>query len=241
MAATGASLGLFKVKGEVNVGDYMFDDPKESALATRFTKRQRASSEPRFELKVQSSFGCVFGIMYGRHWSFYLQQSIAMNSVHFVKKDGVSEVENHNRRLLRKRLRPAGDPAQDRHGAAPSRQDAAADDKAGADIRGHEAQLATHAGVGDLSDADLERRAARPLRLDQPRVGRGVKAWPRRDVALPPHVSFHSAFESPGSTRSGPSTHPCRLAGPSLCRRPKPQDLRSLWPCACSIACREVS
>lgn len=97
MAATGASLGLHKIKSEVNRDDYMFTDPKDSVLATRFMKWKRDSTEPRFDLTVQSSFGCVFGIMYGRHWSFYLQESITINSVHFVKKDAIRAVENTNR------------------------------------------------------------------------------------------------------------------------------------------------
>jgi hypothetical protein len=96
MAATGVNLGQFRIKGEVERDDYMFDDPKESELAKRFLKWQQDSAEPRFELNIQSSFGCVFGIMYGRHWSFYLQESVIMKSVHFVKKDEINEVARHS-------------------------------------------------------------------------------------------------------------------------------------------------
>ena len=85
MTATGVDLGGFKIKGEVNRADYMWNDLKESKLADDFLKWKSSDSNGKFTLENRSPFGCVFGIMYGRHWTFYLQESILMAKVDFLK------------------------------------------------------------------------------------------------------------------------------------------------------------
>lgn len=89
MAATGASLAQYKTKAEVNRDHYMFKDASESRLAQRYLAWVRESNDPKFEIDITSSFGCVFGIRYGRHWSFYLQESALTQKVQFLKEKDV--------------------------------------------------------------------------------------------------------------------------------------------------------
>lgn len=85
MAATGTGLAQSAIRGEVNKHEYMFRDPKESKLADDFLNWSRSNTSEKFQLEYMSPFGCVFGIRYGRHWTFYLQESVVMTRFDFVK------------------------------------------------------------------------------------------------------------------------------------------------------------
>jgi hypothetical protein len=98
MANTGTGYGASAIKGEVNRDDYMFTKPEDSALARKYLAwlAQASPGSKPFAIDIGSSFGCVFGIRFGRHWSLYLQESMMVSTVHFHKKSDVTKTKVNN-------------------------------------------------------------------------------------------------------------------------------------------------
>ena len=98
MANTGTGYGQSAIKGEANRDDYMFTKVEDSALARKYLAwlSQASPGSKPFAIDIGSSFGCVFGIRFGRHWSLYLQESMMVSTVHFHKKSDVAKTKVHN-------------------------------------------------------------------------------------------------------------------------------------------------
>ena len=61
------------------------------AMANAYAKFLEGGSAD-FNVEVQSPFGCVFGIRYGRSWTLYLQRSTVLKKIRFYKKSEVNSV-----------------------------------------------------------------------------------------------------------------------------------------------------
>jgi hypothetical protein len=98
MANTGTGFGASTVRAEVNRDDYMFSKPEDSDLARKYLAwlSQASPASKPFAINVGSSFGCVFGIRFGRHWSLYLQESMMVSTVRFHKKSDVAKTKTGN-------------------------------------------------------------------------------------------------------------------------------------------------
>ena len=88
MAVTKSGYSASAIRGEVNTHDYMFKGGQARRLAEEYLKFL-SSSTGDFKLDIQSPFGCVFGIRYGRSWTLYLQKSVVFDKVRFYNKSGV--------------------------------------------------------------------------------------------------------------------------------------------------------
>jgi hypothetical protein len=88
MAITRSGYSANAIRGEVNAHDYMFKGGQARQLADDYLKFL-GSGNNDFKLEIQSPFGCVFGIRYGRSWTLYLQKSVVFDKVRFYKKSEV--------------------------------------------------------------------------------------------------------------------------------------------------------
>ena len=98
MANIGTGFGASTVRAEVNRDDYMFSKPEDSDLARKYLAwlSQASPGSKPFAIDVGSTFGCVFGIRFGRHWSLYLQESMMVSTVRFHKKSDVAKTKTGN-------------------------------------------------------------------------------------------------------------------------------------------------
>jgi hypothetical protein len=90
MAVTKSGFSASAIRGEINTHDYMFKGGQARKLADDYLKFL-SSSTGDFKLDIQSPFGCLFGIRYGRAWTLYLQKSVVFEKVRFYKKSGVEK------------------------------------------------------------------------------------------------------------------------------------------------------
>jgi hypothetical protein len=99
MRLTGTGFATSLISGEVNRNDYMFTTPQESQLAQKYLDwlAQPTSDGKSFAIDIGSSFGCVFGIRFGRYWSLYLQESMMVGTVRFHKKGDVVKQKVYDR------------------------------------------------------------------------------------------------------------------------------------------------
>lgn len=82
MQATKAGYSAAAIRGEINSADYMARSSKHVKLMEEYRKFLDGGSK-EFHLEVQSPFGCVFGIRYGRSWTLYLQKSVIYSKTRF--------------------------------------------------------------------------------------------------------------------------------------------------------------
>jgi hypothetical protein len=97
------------IRREVNKNDYTRNDKfmklKRVGARTRTPGAEDflnwLESEHRDELTISevSPWGSVFGIRYGRLWSFYLQENATVTTVQFIKKKAVVSTANVNPKL----------------------------------------------------------------------------------------------------------------------------------------------
>ena len=99
MRLTGTGFDTALVNGEVNRNDYMFTTPQDSALARKYLAwlAQPTPDGKPFAIDIGSSFGCVFGIRFGRHWTLYLQESMMVSTVRFHRKRDVTQAKVYDR------------------------------------------------------------------------------------------------------------------------------------------------
>lgn len=90
MALTKSGFSASAIRGEINTHDYMFKGGQTRNLAERYLTFLSGDNND-FNLDIQSPFGCVFGVRYGRAWTLYLQKSIVFEKVRFYKKSGVEK------------------------------------------------------------------------------------------------------------------------------------------------------
>jgi hypothetical protein len=90
MAKTKSGYSSEAITGEINTHDYMFKGGLAKKLAEDYLQFLDGGGND-FQLEIQSPFGCVFGIRYGRAWTLYLQKSVVFNKVRFYKRSGLTE------------------------------------------------------------------------------------------------------------------------------------------------------
>lgn len=98
MAATKSGFSASAIRGEINAHDYMFKGGQARALAEEYLKFLAGTGKNDFKLEIQSPFGCVFGVRYGRSWTLYLQKSVVFDKVRFYKKSEVVKTVVNPRR-----------------------------------------------------------------------------------------------------------------------------------------------
>jgi len=96
MALTKSGYGSEAIRGEANKHEYMFNKGQPHKLAAEYSKFLSSNDSKDFKIEIQSPFGCVFGIRFGRSWTLYLQKSVVFNKVRFYKKSGVREQARGN-------------------------------------------------------------------------------------------------------------------------------------------------
>ncbi|MGH9586338.1 MAG: hypothetical protein ACRD3F_05265 [Acidobacteriaceae bacterium] len=96
MALTKSGYGSEAIRGEANKHEYMFNKGQPHQLANEYAKFLSATDGKDFKIEIQSPFGCVFGIRFGRSWTLYLQKSVVFNKVRFYKQSGVREQARGN-------------------------------------------------------------------------------------------------------------------------------------------------
>jgi hypothetical protein len=84
-----------EIRGAIHRHDYMFKGSGESKLATDYLQ-WLSMPGGNFKLEITSPFGCVFGMRFGRLWSFYLQKSVVVTTVRFYKKPEVYKEQRPN-------------------------------------------------------------------------------------------------------------------------------------------------
>lgn len=109
LALTTANTGPQGITREVNKNDYTKNETfmklKQLGARTRTPGAEDflrwLENEHRDELTISevSPWGSVFGIRYGRLWSFYLQENATVTTVKFVKKKAVVAIPNVNPKL----------------------------------------------------------------------------------------------------------------------------------------------
>jgi len=82
---------------EVNKTDYIKDprhrDPTTTATATAYEQWLQSNQSKDFRLQMACPWGCVFGIRYGRSWTFYLQENATVTVLRYVKKGDTRTVK----------------------------------------------------------------------------------------------------------------------------------------------------
>ena len=66
--------------------DSSFTGKARTPLAADYFKWLEDAHRNKFTISEVSPWGCVFGIRYGRLWSFYLQENATVTTLEFVKK-----------------------------------------------------------------------------------------------------------------------------------------------------------
>jgi hypothetical protein len=78
---------------EVNRGDYTkdinFHGPARTPMAAQYLKWLQDEYRDKLTISEVLPWGCVFGIRYGRLWTFYLQENATVSTLEFVKKKDV--------------------------------------------------------------------------------------------------------------------------------------------------------
>ena len=69
--------------GQVHSNQYM---PQDSAVILRYLDWAKTQTSQTFPIEVQSCFGSVVGIRFGRSWSFYLQENVMIQDIQMVKR-----------------------------------------------------------------------------------------------------------------------------------------------------------
>jgi hypothetical protein len=91
LAKAGGAKGI---TGEVNKAHYTKDTsfvgPARTPLAADYMRWLQDEHRQRFTISEVSPWGCVFGIRFGRLWSFYLQENATVTTLEFIKKKHVS-------------------------------------------------------------------------------------------------------------------------------------------------------
>ena len=105
LAKQGAGDGALAKVRQVNKRHYIKDplnsDPTTTATATAFEAWLTSNQKDEFRVQIVSPWACVFGIRFGRAWSFYLQENATATILRYVKKSDVHEVRvNENRTQL---------------------------------------------------------------------------------------------------------------------------------------------
>ncbi len=81
------------VTREVNRADYVkdvdFHGPADTPLAADYLAWLKDAHRDKLTISEVSPWGCVFGIRYGRLWSFYLQENATVTTLEFIKKKEV--------------------------------------------------------------------------------------------------------------------------------------------------------
>ena len=75
----------------------MSSDPTTTATAASFEQWLKTNQSDEFRVQAVSAWGCVFGIRFGRAWSFYLQENATTTILRYVKKQDVKTVKTNNR------------------------------------------------------------------------------------------------------------------------------------------------
>jgi len=91
---------------EVNKRDYIRDprnsDPSTTATAMAYETWLKSNQAGEFRVQMVSPWACVFGIRYGRAWTFYLQENATVSLLRYVKKDQTEVVRVNDARTQRK-------------------------------------------------------------------------------------------------------------------------------------------
>lgn len=81
------------VTREVNKSHYTkdisFKGPARTPMAAEYLNWLKAEHRDRLVISEVAPWGCVFGIRYGRLWSFYLQENATVTTLEFIKKKDV--------------------------------------------------------------------------------------------------------------------------------------------------------
>ncbi|MBK9169401.1 MAG: hypothetical protein IPM24_18325 [Bryobacterales bacterium] len=89
---------------EVNKSDYVKDDqfldPRTTETAKRYEDWLRSHHSGEFGIQEVKPWGCVFGIRYGRLWSFYLQENATISYLRIVRKKDVVKKDVHGKTVL---------------------------------------------------------------------------------------------------------------------------------------------
>ena len=89
-AATGGKAFDYSIFTDVDKSQYM---NRQSGAVSDYIKWAQGSGSGGnpFTVEIINNFGCVFGIRFGRHWSFYLQESGLISTTKFIKKSDVTK------------------------------------------------------------------------------------------------------------------------------------------------------
>ena len=85
-ATRGTHLYLEQTLAEVDKSQYM---DKDSQTVRDYIKWAQSGGHHPFTVEVVNNFGCVFGIRFGRYWSFYLQEAALIETAKFVQREEV--------------------------------------------------------------------------------------------------------------------------------------------------------
>lgn len=106
LAKQGPGGGHMGAVREVNKADYIKDprhrDPTTTATADAYERWLTENQNKEFRLQAVSPWGCVFGIRYGRSWTFYLQENATVTTLRYVKKGDTHKVRVNASRTDRK-------------------------------------------------------------------------------------------------------------------------------------------
>jgi hypothetical protein len=89
-ATKGTHMNLEQTLGEVNRNDYM---KRDSQAIQDYLKWVQSGSNNPFTVEVINNFGCVFGMRFGHHWSFYLQESALIETAKFLTRKEVRKTD----------------------------------------------------------------------------------------------------------------------------------------------------
>ncbi len=83
------------VTREVNKAQYTkdtsFKGPARTPLAAAYLAWLKDEHKKELKISEVAPWGCVFGIRYGRLWSFYLQENATVTTLEFVKKKDLQD------------------------------------------------------------------------------------------------------------------------------------------------------
>jgi len=96
LAKQGPGGGHLGATREINKRDYIkdptFKDPTTTATASAFEDWLKHNQSDEFRVQAVSPWACVFGIRFGRAWSFYLQENATATIMRYVKKSSTEMV-----------------------------------------------------------------------------------------------------------------------------------------------------
>ena len=81
--------------------------PTTTATAAAFEDWLKSNQSTDFRVQVVSPWACVFGIRFGRAWSFYLQENATASILRYIKKSDTEMVRVHDH-LKERRLKGTG-------------------------------------------------------------------------------------------------------------------------------------